>query len=69
MSKEAKSHYLNLVKNKELKEVFPKSKGEWDKDKIPFTKLYNENIKFIIDFENGQLEEVEENEFIDDTLF
>ena len=60
MSKEAENHYLLLKENKELKEVFPKATGEWEKDKKPFTKLYIENIKFVLDFESGQLDDIGE---------
>lgn len=71
MSKEAQNHYQTLKESNELEQVFPKASGNWEKDKVKFTKLYNENIKFIQDFESGNLDEYEigENEYVDGSLY
>lgn len=53
MTKEVKKHYLLLKQENSLSEVMPNSTGEWEKDKKKFTKLYNETIKFVLDFERS----------------
>ena len=63
MSKEAQRHYQLLKDKDELTEIFPKATGDWDIDRVPFTKLYIENIKFVLDFEKGEID-LEEDDFI-----
>ena len=46
-------YYQSLKDSGDLDEVFPKNKGSWEADKVLFTQYYNENIKFIEDFEKG----------------
>lgn len=48
---EAKEHYKLLKENNELEELLITTTGEWEEDKQIFTKYYNENVKFIMDFE------------------
>lgn len=65
MIEEAKRYYQVLIDNDELSEVFPKATGDWSIDEKKFCKFYEENIKFVLDFENGTLNE-EEEYFIDE---
>ena len=65
MSKEAQEYYQVLNDEGTLKEVFPRATGLWEKDKKRFTKYYVDNIKFILDFENGNLNE-DSDDYIDD---
>lgn len=60
MSKEAQMYYQILKDNNELKQIFPKATDEWEKDKSKFSKFYDENIKFVLDFENGTLDDTED---------
>ena len=55
MSSQAKQEYNKLKESGDLKLLFPKATGDWDLDKIQFTRLYEENLKFIDDFENNKL--------------
>lgn len=56
MSKEAMEHYHSLKTSGELNQFFPRATGDWDVDKSQFLRLYEENIKFIKDFEEGKLD-------------
>lgn len=49
-------YYQSLKDNGDLDDVFPKNKGSWEEDKFRFTQYYNENIKFVDDFEKGKLD-------------
>lgn len=65
MTKEAKNHYLLLKENNELQDIFQKATGDWEVDKERFLRLYEENIKFVLDYENGNID-LDDDEFIDD---
>lgn len=47
MKKEVKDIYNMLKDSGELLEMFPGLTGEWEKDKIVFTRMYNRN-KYLI---------------------
>lgn len=66
MTKEAQNHYQLLKDRGELNEIFPKATGDWEKDKKSFNRLYEENIKFVLDYEKGVLDLDEDDEFIED---
>ncbi len=51
MKSKVLSYYLVLKSSGELSQLFPDLKQEWEEDEIYFTQYYNENIKFIDDFE------------------
>lgn len=57
MSKSAKESYLLLQKTNELTQVFPKATGDWETDREKFIIACNETIKFIHDFEQGDIDD------------
>lgn len=64
MTQEAKNHYQTLKDNGELNDIFPRATGNWEEDKGRFIRLYDENIKFVLDYEKGVLDlDEDEDEF------
>lgn len=58
---EAKKHYEILKESDELGELFITTTGDWETDKIEFTRYYNENIKILTEYEDD-LKEWEEDD-------
>lgn len=67
---EAKQYYEAIKDKGELNDILPNASGEWEIDKSRFIKHYNENIKLVNDFENGNLDltidEYEDYDFEED---
>lgn len=63
IQEEIKNYYQLLKDNGDLKEIFPKSKGDWEKDSKEFINIYNENLKFIENFKENLKFEEEKDEY------
>ena len=50
---EIKKAYNSLLESGDLKMLFPKAKGEWEKDKKRFTEIYEFNQKTLENFEKN----------------
>lgn len=50
---EVKKAYDSLLESGDLEMLFPKAKGEWEKDKKRFTEIYEFNQKTLENFENN----------------
>jgi hypothetical protein len=56
-----KKEYDSLISDESFLENFPQLKGEWSKDRVIFTKYYEENISILND--DIDIDDIEDDDY------